>query len=252
MNQAYDILGVRINNTNLALACQQIEDWIKTKVKTYVCIAPVATIMDCQDDPEYREIVNNSGMNTPDGMPLVWCGKLKGQRQVGRTYGPDLMLRFCELSQEKGYRQYFYGGTERTGKLLTEKLSQRFPALKIVGHFSPPFRNIREREDPGVLAQINRTDPDVIWVGLGSPKQDYWMRDHRDLLNAPVMVGVGAAFDFLAGTKPQAPAWIRNSGLEWLFRLCCEPRRLWRRYLLGNTRFIYLLTKEFFRKGFGK
>jgi len=241
------ILGVKVSVTNLQTASLFIEDCIRRRKKTYVCIAPVSTIVDVQSNDRYKDIVNNSGMTTPDGMPLVWLGKLKGERGMERTYGPDLMAAFCQFSQDKGYRHYFFGGHEASNQLLISKLKERFPRINIVGNFSPSFREIGEREEASVIEAINQASPDVLWVGLGSPKQDYWMREHRDKLDAPVMVGVGAAFDFLAGVKKQAPVWMRRIGMEWFFRLCCEPRRLWRRYLVGNTLFIYWLLKDFFQ-----
>ena len=243
--ETINILGVKVAVTNLTSTCQTIEDWIRGQARTYVCIAPVSTIVDCQTDPEYREIVNNSGMTTPDGMPLVWLGKLKGNKMIQRTYGPDLMLSLCDLSQKKGYKHYFYGGSVKTNHLLAGKLKDRFPQLNIAGSFSPPLRDIHAGETEDILEQINRVKPDILWIGLGSPKQDYWMAHHRDRLNVPVMIGVGAAFNFLAGTKPQAPLWMRRLGLEWFFRLCCEPKRLWKRYLVGNTKFVYMLIKDF-------
>ena len=250
MAESFDILGVKIALTNLSKTCQAFEYWIKENKKTYVCIAPVSTIVDAQEDLAYREIINNAGMTTPDGMPLVWLGKMTGNRQIERTYGPDLMRAFCAFSEKKGFKHYFYGGTDATIKLLLENLKKNFPDLKIAGYFIPPFRKTGEIENRTVLDQINKVNPDVLWIGLGSPKQDYWMHNHRVLLNAPVMVGVGAAFDFIAGTKPQAPLWIRKVGLEWLFRLCCEPRRLWKRYLIGNTRFLLLLLKDWVTRPF--
>lgn len=248
MSETFDILGVRVAVTNLQLACQSIEQWIRERRKTYICISPVSTITDCQDDTEYRKIINNAGMATPDGMPLVWIGKLRGKKNIARTYGPDLMLTSCALSQTKGYRHYFYGGDPQTNNRLIERLKNRFPGIRIAGNFAPSFIGVGELESEDTLARINEADPDILWVGLGSPKQDYWMHLHRDKLKVPVMVGVGAAFDFIAGTKPQAPAWMRCSGLEWVFRLCCEPRRLWKRYLIGNTKFIYYLVRDMFRK----
>ncbi|VAX35394.1 N-acetylmannosaminyltransferase [hydrothermal vent metagenome] len=243
--QKIDILGVKVDAINLSLACQRIECWIQKHIKTYVCIAPVATIIDAQKDVKYREIVNNAGMVTPDGMPVVWIGKkLKKNKVIERTYGPDLMRDFCQLSQDKGYRHYFYGGLEDTLVKLKSNLLEQFPRLNISGLFSPPMLDIGEDESQDVLDQINAAKPDVLWVGLGSPKQDYWMVQHRNKLDVPVMIGVGAAFDFFAGTKRQAPVWIQKSGLEWLFRLCSEPKRLWRRYVLGNTLFIFLILKE--------
>ncbi|MCK5579846.1 MAG: WecB/TagA/CpsF family glycosyltransferase [Candidatus Omnitrophica bacterium] len=244
MTEVVDILGVNISAVNLELAGQEIDRWIQNRQKVYVCVAPVSTIMDCQDDPEYRKIVNNAGMVTPDGMPVVWLGKLSGNKTIQRTYGPDLMRQTCDVGQKRGYRHYFYGGTSDTLQILEQRLKEQFPDINIVGKYSPPFRKIQEIEKDTVLEEINSFAPDILWVGLGSPKQDYWMSQHRDKLNVPVIVGVGAAFDFLAGVKPQAPGWMQKSGLEWLFRLCCEPGRLWKRYLIGNARFVYLVIKE--------
>jgi N-acetylglucosaminyldiphosphoundecaprenol N-acetyl-beta-D-mannosaminyltransferase len=242
--ESFDILGVKIAVTNLQATCESIAHWIKEKRRTYVCITPVSMIVDCQSNPEYREIVNSAGMATPDGMPLVWLGKRQGRKNIERTYGPDLMRDFCNLSQDKGYRHYFYGGSSEITQSLVANLKNKFPKLDIAGAYAPPMRSVGEREDSSILANINQAKPDVLWVGLGSPKQDYWMHNHRNQLNVPVMIGVGAAFDYFAGTKPQAPRWMRQAGLEWFFRLCCEPRRLWCRYLIGNTRFVVLLLKN--------
>lgn len=248
MLKLIDILGVNISVVDIPKACAYIEDCITRKVKTYVCVAPVSTVVDCQKDTEYCRIVNGAGMTTPDGMPIVWLGKIKGEKTIRRTYGPDLMQAVCNLSQQQGYSHYFWGGTQETGSLLVEKLKTKFPRLRIAGFYAPPVRSVGEIEEEAVLNQINKANPDVLWVGLGSPKQDYWMHNHRAKLDVPVMIGVGAAFDFMAGTKRQAPVWMRKSGLEWLFRLCCEPRRLWKRYLLGNTMFICLLAKSLIQK----
>ena len=247
-----DILGVQISNTNLALACEAIGFWIKENVKTYVCVAPVSTIVDCQRNPAYRRIVNQAGMVTPDGMPVVWLGKLKGSKVIQRTYGPDLMMALSEWGEGRALRHFFYGGNEEVITLLKNKLHERFPGIKIVGMHLPHQMALGEKEIPEVIAKINEAQPDVIWVGLGSPKQDYWMHQHRQVLQAPVMVGVGAAFDFLSGKKAQAPKWMQRSGLEWLFRFCCEPRRLWRRYLIGNSLFIYWLLKHSLKTKFQK
>ncbi len=242
--ESFDLLGVKVAVTNLQQACLSIEGWIKEGRKTYVCIAPVATLVDCQKDAQYREIINGSGMTTPDGMPLVWVGKFKGKKTINRTYGPDLMQAMCDFGQDKGHKHFFYGGTQETNNLLSKKLKEQYPHSQIVGSYAPPFRGIKEWEDEGVLEKINQAAPDVLWVGLGSPKQDYWMSQHREKLDVPVMIGVGAAFDFLAGVKKQAPRWVQRSGLEWFFRLCSEPRRLWKRYLIGNTQFVYWVVKD--------
>ncbi len=243
-NSCVEILGVKISALNLDIAAGKISSWVNAGHKTYVCVAPVATVMDCQDDPEYRRIINAAGMVTPDGMPLVWLGRLKGNAIMGRTYGPDLMAALCRASEETGYRHYFYGGSPGTNRLLLENLKQRFPRLKIAGGLAPRFLRVKEMEDTSVLDEINNSGADILWVGLGSPKQDYWMAMHRENIRIPVLIGAGAAFDFLAGTKPQAPRWMQRSGLEWLFRLLCEPRRLWRRYLIGNLRFVVLMFRD--------
>ena len=245
MSEYFDLLGVKITVTGIPRACQTIERWIKGKKKTYVCVAPVSTIVDSQSDLTYRRIINNAGMTTPDGVPLVWLGRLKGHKDINRTYGPDLMLRLCGMSQDRGYRHYFYGGTPSTNSLLADKLQKEFPRLNIAGLYAPDLQPVGALETADVLDQINKANPDVLWVGLGSPKQDYWMYHHRNKLNVPVMIGVGAAFDFIAGTKQQAPLWMRQAGLEWFFRLCCEPGRLWKRYLIGNAKFIYFLIESF-------
>ena len=244
MIEKIDILGVKITPTNLPSACQTIEEWIQVGAPKYICVVPVATIVECQSNENFRRIVNRADMATPDGMPVVWLGKLAGHKTIDRTYGPDLMREVCRLSAKKGYKIYLYGATEPTCRRLELKLLEQFPHLNIVGRFSPPFRPLSDEENDQVLSKINQADPDILWIGLGSPKQDYWMSDYRARLKVPVMVGVGAAFDFLSGAKRQAPAWMQRSGLEWFFRLCCEPRRLWKRYLLGNTKFIYFLLRE--------
>jgi len=246
MLRLIDILGVNISVVDIPKACAYIEDCIASKEKTYVCIAPVSTIVDCQKDTEYRRIINGAGMTTPDGIPLVWLGKLRGERSIERTYGPDLMLRLCEISPGEGYKHYFYGGRPEVCDQLETRLKKRFPGLSIVGHFSPPFSPECRCEEE-VLEKINQANPDILWVGLGSPKQDFWMAQHRQKLTVPVMIGVGAAFDFLAKTKKQAPRWMQQAGLEWFFRLCCEPRRLWKRYLLGNSQFLFFLMKDYLK-----
>ena len=226
------------------LISEDILKKIEKGEKAYVCVAPVSTIVDCQKDKKYKDIVNGAFMVTPDGMPVVWMAKLKGKKKIQRTYGQELMFKICEAGQKYNLRHYFFGGTQETNKKLIERLKEKFVSLNIVGHYAPGLRAVNEKEPEDVLSAINMAQPDILWVGLGSPKQDYWMANHRELLNVPVMVGVGAAFDFIAGVKKQAPQWMRQSGLEWLFRLCCEPKRLWKRYLVGNSMFLWLLLLE--------
>lgn len=242
--KSVDICNVSVSSVNIDQACEIVDGWVNDRKKVYICVAPVSTIVDCQSDPEYRKVLDNADMITPDGMPLVWVAKIMGDKNIARTYGPDLMLALCEKGQERGYKHYLYGGTESTCSLLKNVLKDKLSNINITGHYAPPFRPAHAQEEGAVIDEINRLAPDIFWVGLGSPKQDYWMCEHRQKLNVPVMIGVGAAFDFIAGVKKQAPRWMQRCGLEWFFRLCSEPRRLWKRYLVGNTRFIYLLIKH--------
>ena len=239
-----NILGVGISAINMAMALETVEKWITERSPHYVCVTPVHSVMDCQRNPELRHIQNASGLSTPDGMPLVWLSRLKGFRHVERVYGPDLMLALCERSAAKGYRHFFYGGAEGVPEQLASVLQKRFPGLQVAGTFSPPFRPLTPDEDEQVVQIINKAAPDIVWVGLGSPKQEYWMAEHVGRLTAPVLIGVGAAFDFLTGRKPQAPRWMQRAGLEWLFRLLTEPRRLWRRYLINNPLFVALVVLQ--------
>ncbi len=183
-------------------------------------------------------------MTTPDGMPLVWLSRLHGRRHVSRVYGPDLLIAVCQESIRAGYRHFFYGGAEGVPEALAAALLRRFPGLVVAGTYSPPFRPLTPEEDEQIVAMIDRARPDIVWVGLGAPKQEYWMAEHVGRLEAPVMVGVGAAFDFHSGRKKQAPRWMQRSGLEWLFRLLTEPRRLWRRYLINNPLFLWLVALQ--------
>ncbi len=244
MQERQDILGVKISITNLDQCVETIQAWITQGGKQYVCVAPGHSVMDCQDDPKLRNIFNNSGMTTPDGMSIVWALKAAGHRDVTRVYGPDLMLRVCQISQDAGFIQYLYGGERLVLEALKRNLTDRFPKLKIAGTYSPAFREIGFHEDPAVINQINESGADLIWVGLGSPKQEYWMAQHRELLQAPVIIAVGAAFDFLSGAKKQAPRWVQRSGMEWLFRFLHEPARLWKRYR-RYPRFVSLLIRQF-------
>jgi len=243
-----DILGVNLSVINMDDARRVIVDLIRENKQGYVSVCPVSTIMACQKNERLRKIVNSANLVTPDGMPSVWIGKARGFKNIERVYGPDLMLSLCQISSQKGYRNYFYGATDEVLNALRDTLQERFPGLHICGQYAPPYRELTEEEDKKIIQHINNAAPDILWIGLGSPKQDIWIDEHRQELNVGVSLAVGAAFDFLSGTKPQAPRWMQKSGLEWFFRLCCEPRRLWRRYFVGNTMFIYLMIKDVFKK----
>jgi N-acetylglucosaminyldiphosphoundecaprenol N-acetyl-beta-D-mannosaminyltransferase len=230
MRKRQNVLGVLVDAISMPEATRAIMAWVVNRHPHYVTVTPAHAVMDAHRDPELRRIINQAGMTTPDGMAIVWLLRLHGHRRVTRVYGPDLMLEICRAGLGHGYRHYFYGGDEGVASRLADRLRVRFPSLHVVGTYTPAFRAVSEDEDRSIVDEINAVTPDIVWVGLSSPKQERWMASHLGRLQAPVMIGVGAAFDFLSGTKSQAPAWIQRLGLEWLFRLAMEPRRLWPRY----------------------
>jgi len=238
------ILGVGVHALSMLQSLKVAAAWIQTRQPGYICFTPAHALMDCYDHPEIRQIYNNSGLTTPDGMPIVWLLRWYGHRNVERVYGPDFLLEMCKYSLAKGYRHFFYGSTIEVLDNLKKSITERYPDLKIVGFESPPFRSLSEEEEIKLIKRIHDAAPDILWVGLGSPKQEIWMSKFINRLNVPVLAGVGAAFDFLSGNKPQAPRWMQRIGLEWFFRLVTEPRRLWRRYLLQYPRFIFLVVMQ--------
>lgn len=240
-----NILGVTISNLTPGKTVEVIEKWIAKGARQYISVCTVHTTMECQFDPEVRRAVNTAGLATPDGMPLVWLANLQSDAQVSRVYGPDLMLAVARASAETGYRHYFYGGASGVPEQLAAFLKRKFPGMIVAGSCSPPFHELSASENQTLINRINQARPDIVWVGLGTPKQDLWMARNRDRLEAAVLIGVGAAFDFHTGRIPQAPSWMQKSGLEWLFRLVQEPRRLWKRYLIYNPWFIYLILQQF-------
>lgn len=239
-----NVLGVGVSAIDMNQALAIIESWIGRREQHYVCITGVHGVMESQRDERLRAIHNEAGLVTPDGMPLVWLSRLRGYPGVDRVYGPDLMLACCERSISRRYSHFFYGGAEGVPERLATRLSARYPGLRVAGMYSPPFRALTPEEDEQVLDRINAASPDVVWVGLSTPRQEWWMHRHAGRLTAPVLIGVGAAFDFHAGLKRQAPYWMQRSGLEWLFRLMSEPRRLGRRYLVNNPAFLWRILRE--------
>ena len=230
MIERVNVLGVQVSVLNMDLALATIDSWIQSREPHYVAVTPAHVVMDGYRDPGLRGILNGSGMTAPDGMSLVWLLGLLGHRHVRRVYGPDLMLAMCARSIEGGYRHFLYGGAPGVAEALATSLLARFPGLVVVGTHSPPLHELTIQEDETAIAAINAANPDMLWVGISSPKQERWMASHLGKVSAPVLIGVGAAFDFLSGMKPQAPRWMQRTGLEWLFRLATEPRRLWPRY----------------------
>ena len=239
-----DVLGVGVSAITMADAVDTIAGWIASRERHYVCITGVHGVMESRRDPALRAIHNAAGLVTPDGMPLVWLGRARGHRRIERVYGPDLMLALCEWSVARGVRHYFYGGAETVADRLAARLQQRYPGLLVAGTYSPPFRPLSADDDDAIVRQINATEPDIVWVGLSTPKQERWMHAHCGRVTAPALIGVGAAFDFHAGLKRQAPRWMQRSGLEWSFRLATEPRRLWKRYLVNNPWFVWEVLRE--------
>ena len=240
------ILGTKINIVQISDVISLMKRWIDEKtVGNYIVIFNANDVISSRKDANVKEAVNNSSLSVPDGISVVMLAKLYGYNLKRRVYGPDLMSEFLKVSEAKEYSHFFYGSTNNTLNKLTLNLRKKFPRLRIAGFYSPPFRELDKQENEQIVDKINESRPDILWVGLGCPKQQLWMYEHKDKLKVPVMIGVGAAFDFLAGTKPQAPCWIRDNGFEWLFRLITEPKRLWKRYLIGNSIFLWLFLKEF-------
>ncbi len=233
-----DVLGVGVSAVDMKQALEEITCWVERRERHYVCVTGVHGVMESRRDPSLRRIHNASGLTTPDGMPMVWAGHRAGAGYMRRVYGPDLMLALCQRAAERGWSSYFYGGAPGVAERLAARLAERFGGLAVAGTCSPPFRPLTAAEDDAVVGGIERAAPQLVWVGLGTPKQERWMAAHRDRLSAPVLLGVGAAFDIHAGLLPQAPRWMRACGLEWLYRLGREPRRLAGRYLRNNPRFL--------------
>jgi len=234
----FAVLGTWIRRTDPERTLAVIRGWIASGRRDYVCLVNVHAVMEAHRDPALRAIYNAAGLALPDGMPLVWAAHVAGLGDVRRVYGPDLMLSVCAQAAREGWACYFYGGAPGTGERLAEELARRFPGFRSAGAHDPPFRTLTDEEVRADVARINAARPEVVFVGLGCPKQERWMAAHREALEAPVLAGVGAAFDFVTGRVPQAPRWMMGLGLEWLFRLVQEPRRLWYRYLVYNPLFV--------------
>ena len=234
-----NVLGIGLSVLNLDSALAAISAALANKIKGYICVTGVHGVMESQGDPALRGILNRAFLNTPDGMPMVWAGKLRGHREMSRVYGPDLMNLVCDWSRQKNYTHFFYGGADGVALELKRRLEEKFPGLKVVGTYTPPFRALNADEEAELVRTVAALKPDMIWVGLSTPKQERFMAQYGPKLEATLMFGVGAAFDFHAGRVRQAPRWMQRSGLEWFFRLCCEPKRLWKRYLKNNPIFLW-------------
>lgn len=248
-NDSVSILKVKINPLNMDLTLAQFEAWIKAKTRAYVCVAPAHSIMECVNDPTLLPILNEADMVTPDGMAIVWLLQLKGFKETRRVYGPDLLMAACHHGIEKNWKHFFYGGEPGVAQKLADTLKKQIPNLKVADTYSPPFGRSSSAEENSLIEMLNSSGADILWVGMSSPWQEVWMHENRDKINIPIMVGVGAAFDFLSGAKTQAHKWIQRIGMEWLFRLIKEPKRLWPRYK-QYPRFVFLVLQELVHEKF--
>ena len=240
------ILGMRVDATSYAAATRAVLDLAEAGHGGMTCVCTVHMVMEGRDDPAFQRIVNGADLVTPDGVPLVWTLRAQGIPEAERVYGPDLTPILCAAAAERGIAVGFYGAAPETLETLVQQLVQRFPGLEVGFAHSPPFGPMSDAEDARVVDAIRDSGIGLLFVGLGCPKQERWMAAHRDRLDC-ALVGVGAAFDFLAGHKAQAPAWLQRAGLEWAFRLAHEPRRLWRRYAVHNPRFIVGALRQLVR-----
>jgi N-acetylglucosaminyldiphosphoundecaprenol N-acetyl-beta-D-mannosaminyltransferase len=232
-----NVLGVGVSVLNLETALAAIADAVRARRKGYICVTGVHGVMEAQNDPAFRKILNSAFLCTPDGMPMVWMGRLSGHSEMRRVYGPDLMLDVCAWSETAGARHFFYGGADGVAEALAKKLKAKFPKLEIAGTFAPPFRPLTPEEEKQFTETVRAARPDILWVGLSTPKQEKFMAEFLPKLDVTLMIGVGAAFDFHSGRVKQAPRWMQRSGLEWFYRLCQEPRRLAKRYFKNNPLF---------------
>lgn len=244
------VVSTGISKTSYSEVIELCERWALERKSAvahmahYICIVSVHGVMLAHDDPEFSKILNEADVATPDGMPVVWALRSFGAREQQRVYGPTLMLELCSRAAACGLRIFLYGGSQTTLPLLEARLRARFPSLLIAGSYSPPFRTLTDAEEEHITKLIRDSDADIVFVGIGTPKQENWMYRHRACFPGLILIGVGAAFDFHAGRTRQAPRWVQRTGLEWFFRLMVEPARLWRRYVLITPRFLPLWAMQ--------
>jgi N-acetylglucosaminyldiphosphoundecaprenol N-acetyl-beta-D-mannosaminyltransferase len=243
-NKTTNILDVAVSSTTYPQVLRHIDQWIKKEQRHYICVAAVHLIMECQKDHTLRTGVNNASIVTPDGVPLVWLSKLYGNRPVERVYGPTLMIKTCDLAEKKGHRVFIMGGSKGQSIQVVQNLHKQFPQLHIVGNVDTPHRPLTTSQTKKIIQNINASKADIVFIGLGCPLQEQWMIEHRPHINAAVLIGVGAAFNFISGKVAQAPPWMQHHGLEWLFRLIQEPRRLAHRYLIIQSLFVIKICRQ--------
>lgn len=246
-----NVLGVRISAINMELAVKLAEEWITAGKPGYVCVTGVHGVMEAKRDPELLRIFNHAAIATPDGMPLTWVGRLQGFTQMDRVFGPDFMMELCQLSVARGYRHFLYGGKPGVAQVLGDAMQRKFPGLQVAGTYTPPFRSLTPDEERELVEQVMQAHPHIFWVGLSTPRQERFMAQYVERLQVPLLVGVGAAFDFLTGGIRDCSTWIKRAGLQWLHRLAQDPKHLWRRYLMNNPAFLCHIAWQLasFRQG---
>lgn len=243
----FNVLGVGISALNMNTAIRLSDAFLQTGGKGYICVTGVHGVMEAQKDASFRSIQNRSFLTLPDGMPTVWIGRMQGYKAIDRVYGPDFMLALCELSVRRCYKHFLYGGNQGVAHQLEMAMLRRYPGLQIAGTYTPPFRALSAAEEEDLFRQVKDSGADVMWCGLSTPKQERFMAQHIKRLPVKLMVGVGAAFDINSGRTPDAPTWMKKVGMQWLHRLFQDPRRLWRRYLNNNPRFVILFLLQWAR-----
>ena len=234
-----DVLGVKVSALDLKRAVELADRWVAAGSPGYVCLTGVHGVMEAQANSELCRVLNQAVINAPDGMPMTWMGRLQGFPEMNRVFGPDFMTEMCRISVDRGYRHFLYGGGPGVAGQLRDTLQSKFAGIRVVGTYTPPFRDLTREEEEEVRKQVRDARPDILWVGLSTPKQELFMAQYMDRLQVPLLVGVGAAFDYHTGRIRDCSNWIKRSGLQWLHRLMQDPRRLWRRYLRNNPAFLW-------------
>jgi N-acetylglucosaminyldiphosphoundecaprenol N-acetyl-beta-D-mannosaminyltransferase len=242
--ERFSVLGVEVTALDMQIAVDLADELIRSENRGYICVTGVHGVMESQSATDLLHIHNESFLTVPDGMPLVWLGKLYGHHEIGRVYGPDFMIAMCRKSATREYRIFLYGGAEGVAQDLKIALEHKCPGLQVVGTYTPPFRALNPDEESDLIRQVGACKPDIVWIGLSTPKQERFMAKYASVLECKLMVGVGAAFDIHTGRISDSPAILKKCGLQWLHRLFQEPRRLWRRYLVNNPKFVYRVAMQ--------
>lgn len=233
-----NVLGVAVSAINMNQAVDLASHWIDAGDPGYICLTGVHGVMEAGADDSFRLILNRAAINAPDGMPMTWVGRMQGFRYMDRVFGPDFMAAMCRLSVERGYRHFFYGGQPGVAELLRKNLQAKFPGLRISGTYTPPFSNLTPEQERELVALVKRSKPHILWAGLGTPKQERFMARYLHRLQIPLLVGVGAAFDYHTDRIRDCPTWVKRAGMQWAHRAMQDPRRLWKRYLRNNPAFV--------------